>query len=293
MKHMRSEEEMMEEILGFARSDGGILAVTMNGSRADPGSIPDEYSDFDIQYIVKDIRRFVSDKEWIRRFGEMLIMQEPDDWHSHPYKMSSREPYAFLMQFTDGNRIDLTLHDVANMERFYQDKEPRRVLLVKNKGMRIDENKDTKEFLIPRPSEKEFQCIVNEFLWLALYVHKGIKRRELCYAKSYMDQCEIEMLCKMLSWKLGVGHDFSVSAGKSYRRFAHFLTSDEMNELAKVYSTGEFSDIEEKLLYALEYFGRTAAYVADKLHFIFDSGQVDDIRRYILDRRVGKQFSAK
>jgi len=280
---------MMEAILEFAKSEKDILAVTMNGSRADKDRSPDEFSDYDIQYIVKDIRRFITDKEWIGRFGEMLILQEPDDWHSHPYEIESRAPYAFLMQFTDGNRIDLTLHDVESMELFYKDKEPRKVLLIKNVCITIDANGGAEEFLVSRPSEKEFLCLVNEFLWLSLYVHKGVKREELCYAKSFMDQCEIEMLCRMLAWKIGIDRDFKVSVGKSYRHLKRFLSSDEMNELAMLYSTGDFRDIEGKLILALDHFKRTAAYVAEKLHFAFDAGQVDKIERYILNKRYNKK----
>ena len=112
---MRTYDEMMRLILDLAINDERIRAVTMEGSRANKNAVHDRYSDFDICYVVKDIREFTGDKDWIRYFGEMLILQCPEDWHDHPYDYEGRENFTYLMQFADGNRIDLTLIDITNI----------------------------------------------------------------------------------------------------------------------------------------------------------------------------------
>ena len=119
---MRSEKEMMDIIMNKALSDERIRAVTMEGSRANPNAVHDSYSDFDISYYVTDIREFTGDKSWINELGDILIAQFPTDWYSHPYDYGSRDPFAFLIQFADGSRIDLTLSDVTNISQEAENK---------------------------------------------------------------------------------------------------------------------------------------------------------------------------
>ena len=45
---MRSEQEMLDLIVGIAREDKCIRAVIMNGSRANPNAPRDFFQDFDI-----------------------------------------------------------------------------------------------------------------------------------------------------------------------------------------------------------------------------------------------------
>ena len=52
---MRSEQEMYDLILGYARRHDDIRAVILNGSRANPNRKPDPFNDFDIVYLVRDL----------------------------------------------------------------------------------------------------------------------------------------------------------------------------------------------------------------------------------------------
>ena len=45
---MRSEKEMYDLILGYAKAHDDIRAVILNGSRANPNRKPDPFNDFDI-----------------------------------------------------------------------------------------------------------------------------------------------------------------------------------------------------------------------------------------------------
>ena len=281
---MKSENEILYLIIEFAKMDSNILAVSMNGSRVNKQCICDEYSDFDIQYIVKDISPYIQNKKWMNYFGKVLIVQEPEDWFSHQYNIESKNQYPFLMQFSDGNRIDLVFVHVDRIDQFNKELEPRKVLLNKNNELFIKEIAETNSFEINKPFEKEFLNIVNEFLWLSLYVLKGIKRNEIPYAKTFFDNYEIELLCKMLSWKIGISKGFDISLGKSYKYLSKYLTENEMNEFIFAYSSGIASDIFKKLLYMIDLFKETAIFVADKLDYKLDITQIDNISNYIRDK---------
>jgi aminoglycoside 6-adenylyltransferase len=244
---MRTEQEMMDLIMNTAKTDDRIRAVYMSGSRIDHNATHDKYSDFDIVYIVKDIQSFTSNEQWLDRFEDRLIMQKPDDWYSHPYDYSSNQAFAYLMQFQDGNRIDLTLVDIENMQSKINSREPRIVLLDKDgiDGLHTIEVGDY--YYIQKPSVEEFRDCCNEFWWLSIYAAKGLCRKELMYAKSFMEHYEMEMFLKMLSWKIGIDYNFSVPTGKCYKYLNRYLSKNDMDRFSNIFPDGSFEDIWDKL----------------------------------------------
>lgn len=110
---------MLALILSTAREDERIRAVILNGSRANPNAVPDHFQDFDIVYLVTDPTSFVDDPVWIDRFGERMILQTPDLMADPPPEPSDH--FTYLMQFTDGNRIDLTLVTVEHTSALKED----------------------------------------------------------------------------------------------------------------------------------------------------------------------------
>src|SRR6267143_1051330 len=116
MRIMRSEEEMLELIVSTAENDHRIRAVIMSGSRVNPNARRDIFQDFDIAYLVTDVDSFRDDHTWINRFGAIMILQLPEAMEDPPSKNDGR--FTYLMQFTDGNRIDLTLFPIAKLQEF-------------------------------------------------------------------------------------------------------------------------------------------------------------------------------
>lgn len=64
---------MLELILETARADPRVRVVILNGSRANPNAPPDPFQDFDVVYAVKDVPSFRHDRDWLKRFGELMI----------------------------------------------------------------------------------------------------------------------------------------------------------------------------------------------------------------------------
>ena len=59
---MRAENEMYDLILKIAKNDSRIKAVYMNGSRTNENVPKDMFQDYDIVYVVEDIRSFIDRK---------------------------------------------------------------------------------------------------------------------------------------------------------------------------------------------------------------------------------------
>jgi aminoglycoside 6-adenylyltransferase len=202
---MRTEHEMLELIVATAKSDDRIRAVIMNGSRVDPQARRDIFQDFDITYLVTDVAPFREDAAWIRRFGEIMILQTPEAMEDPPPANDGH--FAYLMQFTDGNRIDLTLFPVARLTEVERDSSS--VLLLDKDGLVAPFPPPSASGYLPRPpTAKLFSDCCNEFWWICPYVAKGLWRDEIIYAKHMLDQVAREQTMKMLVWHMAVKTGF-------------------------------------------------------------------------------------
>ena len=185
MRIMRSEKEMLELIVGTAENDDRIRAVIMSGSRANPNARRDIFQDFDIAYLVTDVDSFRNDRGWINRFGELMILQMPEAMKDPPPKNDER--FSYLMQFTDGNRIDLKLFPIAKLHEF--ERESLCMLLLDKDGVVEPFPAPSENDYLPiPPSAKAFSDCCNEFWWVCPYVAKGLWREEIIYAKHMLDQ---------------------------------------------------------------------------------------------------------
>ena len=113
---MRTEKEMYDLVLNFAKNDQRVRAVGLNGSRTNPNAPRDIFQDYDVVYLVTEMESFLNQPDWIAVFGERLIMQTPEDMTLFPSELRTR--YSYLMLFSDGNRIDLTLVPVEEADQY-------------------------------------------------------------------------------------------------------------------------------------------------------------------------------
>ena len=76
---MRTPEEFMDLVLTFARENEHIRMVGMEGSRVNKNIPVDSFQDFDITYFVDDIGAFTENDSWLSFFGDIVMMQKPED----------------------------------------------------------------------------------------------------------------------------------------------------------------------------------------------------------------------
>jgi len=268
---MRSEQEMLELILDTAKNDDRIRAVIMNGSRTDPNARRDIFQDFDIAYLVTDAGSFKDDCAWIDRFGEIMILQMPEAMEDPPPMNDGH--FAYLMQFTDGNRIDLTLFPISRLHEF--ERESLSLLLLDKDGVVEPFPAPSENDYLPRiPSAKAFSDCCNEFWWVCPYVAKGLWREEITYAKYMSDQVVREQLMKMLTWYVGVKTRFLRSPGKLGRRLKQYLEPELWAMLEQTYSGAGYENTWYALQMMCDLFRMTANQVAE--HFGFDYPRRDD-----------------
>lgn len=277
----RTEAEMLETILQYAREDERVRAVALAGSRVMPDAKPDKYRDFDITFLVTDIHPFTEDREWIGKFGEMLILQTPDDWYSHPYDYGGREYFAYLMQFADGNRIDLHVVTLEYGIRNMRHDRLCMVLMDKDGVLpKIPEPTD-EDHWVKRPTEAEYLCCCNEFWWMQNSVGKGLWRKEVTYAMDMLNLYIRPQLMKMLSWHVGVATDFSCSVGKSGKYFDKYLSKEEYGKLLATYPNSDRECIWQSVFVMCRLFDEAARKVGNGLGYRYREEEAQGSRKFL------------
>jgi len=261
---MRSEEEMLKLILDTAREDERIRAVVMNGSKVNPNAPRDFFQDFDVVYFVTDVLPFKNNYAWIQRFGELMILQEPEDMDDPPAE--NRGWFTYLMQFTDGNRIDLGIFPLSMVKEHCEDSLS--VLLLDKDGIIPPLAPASESGYLPKePSAKTFADCCNEFWWVCPYAAKGLWREEIIYARFMLDEVVRAQLMKMLVWYIGVQTGFRINPGKYGKYYQKYLEPEIWELLLKTYADASYAHTWEAMFAMGSLFRKTAIRVAERFGF--------------------------
>lgn len=274
---MRTEQEMLDLILNFAKNDESIRAVILNGSRANPNAPKDIFQDFDIACLVKDVNPYRRNANIPPYFGEILILQEPENMGEPSPKDAGS--YAYLMQFMDGNRIDLSFH-APEKWKFVTGDSQSIVLLDKDNALGELPPASDVDYWARKPTNKQFQDCCNEFWWMNPYVAKGLWRSEFTYAKWMMEVVQ-EQLMDMLVWYFGIKTDFKKAPGKQGKYIREYVEPEIWAELKKTYSDANVENNWESLFTADSLFRRVAKVVAEQFGFLYPQEDDDNVSRFI------------
>lgn len=279
---MRTEQEMYDLILHFAKEDPRVRAVLLNGSRANPNAPKDYYQDFDIVYVVKDFEAFKADWSWLDYFGERLIMQTPEAMRDP----SGAGHFNWMMLFADGNRLDLTLIPMDRLDLIDDDSQTV-VLLDKDHILPEFPPASDRNYFPKKPDALYYTSCCNNFFWCMQNVVKGIARQELPYAMVMYHTVVREELHDMLNWYIGCRTDFQAAPGKMGKYFQKFLPKDLYDAYEKTYSDSRPEHFWSAVYTACDLFRTAAKAVGECLGYEYNQADDDGIMTYLRMVRSG------
>ena len=277
----RTDADVLELILATALADARVRAVVLSGSRADPAAPADDLRDFDVVYVVTDVATLCDERAWLRAFGESAIVQTPDAMVGAPPREDGG--FAFLMQFTDGHRIDLTLLPEAAMAGFRHDG-PAVVLHDPDGIVPPPPPPDAPHHLPEAPTAGAFADVCNEFWWVAPYVAKGLLRGELTYARHHLDTVMRAQLMTMLDWDVAGASGSRRGAGKHGRYLRRELAPERWRWLEATFAAAGEAAAWDALEAMAGLFRSVAGEVAARHGLAYPEG--DDRRVTALLRRM-------
>ena len=211
---MKTEQEMLDVIVNVAENDERIRGAYLFGSRANPNILNDNYSDYDIAFVVTETESFLYDKTWLDNFGDIafaldgyrnqnkFLMKEIND-------LSRRTVWSML--FTDGNRIDLMLEIVDEvMKHKHIEGEPIIILLDKDGSLPNGITSPNEKILIKKPHENQYIACCSGFWWFISYITIGVARNQLPYVIEWLYSHNTMTLKSMIEWYISVQTDFSI-----------------------------------------------------------------------------------
>ncbi|WP_067838096.1 aminoglycoside 6-adenylyltransferase [Amphibacillus sediminis] len=276
---MRSEQTMMQLILDYARSDERVRAVGMNGSRTNPNVPKDMFQDYDIVFLVTDMDALIEDKSWIDYFGSRIIMQTPEVSKLFPPELDGN--FSYLMLFTDGNRIDLTLCPIEKRTNWHRGDKLSIVLLDKDQMLEELPAPTDQDYWVKCPSADVYADCCNEFWWVSTYVAKGLWRQEITYAMDHLNIHVRPMLIKMLEWKVGLDTDFSLSTGKNGKYLEKYLPEQTWLALMATYPKASYDAVWSALFLTLDLFRCTSREVAERLKYSYPLTEDQNVTAYL------------
>lgn len=277
---MRDEQTIFNLINEIAMKDDGIRAVYMNGSRANPNVTKDALCDYDIVFMVNNTADYYKDDSFIRQFGDILYMQQPDELD----KMMGREvdfneSYIWLVIYKDGVRMDINVVNV-NSSKVYEDKACIVLLDKDGRLLNVPEATDS-QWWVKKFSEAEYIEVCNEFWWCLNNVAKGIRRYEIPYAQDMLNEVVRPQLVKMLGWKVGILTDYSVSIGKSGKYLNKWLREEEYELFLETYCGAVAGEMWRSVLIMCRLFEETAIFVAANLGYEYNDADAEAAMKYI------------
>ena len=279
---MRTETEIKDLILDFARQNNRVRAVLLNGSRANPKPKPDKLRDFDIVFIVDDLESFTVDHSWTDVFGEKIIFQLPDEMNVGNENCNEEKiSFGYLMLFKDENRIDLTLFPLQKIKSHFVADSLTILWLDKDNLFEKLPDPGDSDYFIQKPTEKEFLDTCNEFWWVSIYVVKGLLRNEIIYAKEMLERFMRPMFMSVIEWKIGIENNFAVSCGKAGKFIESYIDNNFYKKILMTYSNFETEENWNSLLLMTEIFQQTSNFVADKLEFSINKTEEQNTMAYL------------
>lgn len=275
---MRTEKEMFDLILNTAEKDSRIRAVYMNGSRTNPNAPKDVYQDYDIVYIVDDLESFTADHDWIDVFGDRLMLQMPEAMRCP----SGAGHFNWMMLFTDGNRLDLTLIPIQKLELIGNDSLS--IALLDKDGIlpQFPQASD-RDYLVKAPSKLFYFSCCNNFWWCLQNVAKGIARTETPYAMLMYHNIVREELHHMIEWYIGSTTDFRVSVGKMGKYFKDYLPTQIYEQYLRTYSDSDDNNMWKSIFTACDLFSILALQVAKYFGYAYNKQEEENMRRYLMN----------
>ncbi|WP_300599837.1 aminoglycoside 6-adenylyltransferase [Niabella sp.] len=277
----RSEVEMMELIMEVAK-DSRILAVLQDGSRSNPNVTPDIFQDFDIIYVVNELPSFLQDHSWVAVFGDPMIMQLPEAMELYPPTPELEGAFSYLLQFKDGNRIDLTMVPLERLEQFTNDSLCK-VLWDKAgifDGKPLPPASDA-SYMVQRPSERSFTDCCNEFWYTNAGLAKGLWRAEVVLAQELINLVIRGALFQMIDWYIGCCNDFKVNTGKFGKYYQHYLAPEMYQKLLATYPVADLQQIWQSVYMMQDLFRNAAGFIATKLGYAYPADWDKNVTAYL------------
>jgi len=257
---------MRKDVIGtlraWAETDDSVRAMILTGSRAEPGSATDVFSDYDIELYVCSIQPFMSD-DWLSFLGHVMVR-----WPLKPMPTFDQDWITRLVLFEDWVRVDFQITAKESPDATSYDSGFR--VLVDKCGL-AENLKSSPAFsrcAVAGPTRDAYEALANAFFWDATYVAKYLWRDEIYFARYMLDaMLRVEHLGKIIEWYIAARSDWAFTTDRHNRIFRRDLDSRIWQDLEATFADAGLESNWQALFNLIGLFRRLATYVAQNLGY--------------------------
>lgn len=269
MLRLPPEREVLARLVAWAETDEAVRALVLTSTRARDDDSADLLSDYDVVVLVTDAPSFVAGRSWTHGYGKPLA-----SWGDET-EVFEQMTYFHGVVYDDGVKVDYKIWPRDLLERMPAGAElpdnldvGYRVLLDKDGVTSRWPSPTFRAHLPSRPTQAEYDALVEEFWWDTTYVAKALWRGEIVFAKFVLDyDAKLVALRRMLEWRIELEHDWSLRPGAYGRGLERYLPPDVAAELAATYVDADPSANWDALFRTTALFRRVAVEVGDALGY--------------------------
>ncbi|CAI8909510.1 AadS family aminoglycoside 6-adenylyltransferase [Chryseobacterium sp. IT-36CA2] len=281
---MKVRDEKLEQIIHWAEKNPDIRAVLLTSSLVNPYAPVDDFSDLDVELVFENRTSYESGNEWISLFGDPISMIEEDD------RIFEGKHAMKMVLYKDYVKVDFKLYQVSefikeiNEENLPEDWDVGyKVLLDKDNLTKNLKPPTYQSIMIQKPTEKEFQLLLNDFWWDTAYVAKCLKRGDIFYAKFMSENIlRTDYLVPLIEWYIAGNQDWNhVTTNKHGRLFKKYLPDDLWNRVENTFSGSDIEENWKALFVFADLVHELGTSLTEKLNFIYPVKLENDIRNYL------------
>jgi aminoglycoside 6-adenylyltransferase len=207
-------QQIIEKFIQWAQGEDGIRAVAMIGSRARADHPADAWADLDLIVVAADPVLYLSSADWLHQIAL--------PWLTFIESSGDGRVLERRVLFEGGLDVDFAFLPLEMATQMAQSGFPPDVADMFRRGVRVLLDKDDLFTSIPElagaplapaepPTQEEFLNLVNDFWYHTVWSAKHLRRGELWWGKSCVDDHLKFLLRRMLEWharlKFGPQHD--------------------------------------------------------------------------------------
>lgn len=275
--------DVLERLTEWAMQHTLVRALVLESSRAVDQAPLDALSDYDVLLVVSDMRPFIEDDTWLSAYGTPIVTfsNSLSDWEA--------DSYIRMALYEDHTKIDYILCPLEVMREIVERQQlpdlldwGYRVLLDKD-GVTAELPAPTRTAYVPaRPTEREYQALVEEFWWEATYVAKNLWRDDLMFARYNLDVVmRHDLLLRMLEWRVEIDHHWTWKPGIVGRGLKRHLPADIWSELETTWAGADIAENWRALFAITALFRRVAGEVGDAVGYAYPHALDERVTAYI------------
>jgi aminoglycoside 6-adenylyltransferase len=289
-KNISDSQTIINKLLDWANRKSDIRAMLLTSSRTNPKAPLDEFSDYDVIVVVKDIKAYLDDESWLEEYGKVLVL------YRDPVEIRyGFERFIRVTQYESGLKIDFTFWPLGLMKHVAEMTElpdyiddGYKVLLDKDGLTRGMKTPSCRAFIPKPPTEAEYRTFIEEFFSNAPYAAKQIRRGDFFPLKSMLNFLRYEKLCRVLEWKVEIKHDWSLKSGRYGKGLHKYLAPEIIDEIENTCAGSGEEDDWESLFRIIKLFRKVAKEVGNHLGYTYPADMDSRVVEYLQKVRGGE-----